>query len=194
MTRGRPREFDETKALEAALDVFWRKGYEGASCEELLSAMEINSGSMYAAFGDKQSLYDKAFELFCQTMLGKGLQILDGPGTPLENVRALVQCWADHMSHPDCKGCFVDNTLIEFGAEKEGVADMARRVAKRMQGLLEEKLAAAREMGELSDSVDPAEMAAFLINTKQGLSVMSRAGAGEKVVRGIVKTALSLLR
>ncbi len=54
MMRGRPRQFDEGEALEAAMGVFWQKGYEGASCEDLLTAMGINSGSMYAAFGDKQ--------------------------------------------------------------------------------------------------------------------------------------------
>ena len=194
MARGRPREFDEKQALEAALDVFWLNGYEGSSCEDLLSAMGINSGSMYAAFGDKRALYDKVFELYCHTMVGNGMRILDGPGTPLENVRTMVECWGEHMSNPDCKGCFIDNTLIEFGTERQGVAEMARGVMKRLQGALEAKLTAARETGELSDSVDPNEMAAFLVNTKQGLSVMSRAGADETSVRGIVKTTLSLLR
>lgn len=176
------------------MGVFWRKGYEGASCEELLSAMGLNSGSMYAAFGDKQALYDKAFDLYCETVFSKGTEVLDGPGTPLENVRAVVQCMGDHMSSPDCKGCFVGNTLIEFGAENKGVAEMARRVMRRFQDALEQKLAAAQELGELSDAANPAELAAFLVNTAQGLNVMARANAGEETVRGIVKTTLAMLR
>ncbi|NOX58388.1 MAG: TetR/AcrR family transcriptional regulator [Planctomycetes bacterium] len=194
MMRGRPRQFDEGEALEAAMGVFWQKGYEGASCEDLLTAMGINSGSMYAAFGDKQSLYDRAFEHFCDTTLGPVLDILNGPGSPLENVRSLVRMWADFMAGPDRKGCFIDNTLIEFGGEKSGVAEMARAVTSRVQRVLEQKLGDAQETGELSDAVKPADMAAFLINTKQGLSVMSRAGAEEAAIRGVVNTTLSFLR
>lgn len=176
------------------MQVFWRKGYEGASCEDLLSAMGLNSGSMYAAFGDKQALYDRAFDLYCDTVFCKGLEILDGPGTPLENVRALMRCMGDHMSSRDCKGCFVGNTLIEFGANNEGVAEMARCAMKRFQDAVEKKLKAARKLGELSSDLHPTDMAAFVINTAQGLNVMSKAGADEKTIRGVVKTALSLLR
>ena len=193
MGRGRPREFDEKQALEAAMEVFWRKGYEGASCEDLLSAMGLNSGSMYAAFGDKQALYDRAFDLYCDTVFCKGLEILDGPGTPLENVRALVQCMGDHMSSGECNGCFVGNTLIEFGDQNKGVAEMARRTMKRMQDAVEKKLKAARRSGELSGDGRPTDLAAFVMNTAQGLNVMSKAGADEKTIRGIVSTTLSLL-
>jgi TetR/AcrR family transcriptional regulator, transcriptional repressor for nem operon len=194
MPRGRPREFDEKRALAAAMGVFWRKGFEGASCDELQAAMGIKSGSMYCAFGDKQSLYDKAFDLYCDTVFQQGMEILDGPGTPLENVRALVQCMGEGMSAGDCKGCFVGNTLIEFAAENEGVAEMARRMMNRLQDALEKKLGAAREIGELGDHVDPEEMAVFLVSTAQGLNVMARAGADEKAIRGVVNTTLSLLR
>jgi len=193
MVRGRPREFDENQALQAALDVFWRKGYEGASCEELLSAMGLNSGSMYAAFGDKQTLYDKAFDLYCDTVFSKGMEILDGAGSPLENVRAVFQHMGDHMASPECKGCFVGNTLIEFAGENKGVAELARRMMQRFQDALEQKLAAARELGELPDSANPTEMAAFLVNTAQGLNVMARAQVGEETVRGIIRTALKIL-
>jgi TetR/AcrR family transcriptional regulator, transcriptional repressor for nem operon len=193
MVRGRPREFDEKQALQAALEVFWRRGYEGATCEELLSAMGINSGSMYAAFGDKRVLYDRAFDLYCETALGRGMKILDGPGTPLENVKALVRCWGEFMSSPGCKGCFIDHTLIEFGNEKKGVAQLARRAMKRMQDAMEQKLVAARDSGEWTGGVGPAEMAAFLVNTKRGLSVMARAGAGKKAIQAVADTTLSLM-
>jgi len=176
------------------MEVFWRKGYEGSSCEDLLSAMGLNSGSMYAAFGGKQALYDRAFDLFCDTVFWKGLEILDGPGTPLENVRALVRCIGEHMSSGDCRGCFVCNTLIEFGAEKKGVAEMARRAMKRFQDAVEKKLKAARKLGELSGDLHPTDVAAFVISMVQGLNVMSKAGANEKTIRGVVNTTLSLLR
>lgn len=175
------------------MQVFWRKGFEGASCEDLLSAMGLNSGSMYAAFGDKQTLYDRAFDLYCDTVFCKGLEILDGPGTPLENVRALVHCMGDHMSSAECKGCFVGNTIIEFAATNKGVAAMARRMMKRLQDAVERNLKVARKLGELQANACTADLAAFIINTAQGLNVMAKAGADEKTIRGVVKTTLSVL-
>ena len=194
MARGRPREFDEKLALEAAMEVFWRKGFEGASCEALLSAMGLNSGSMYAAFGDKQTLYDKAFDLYCETVFSKVLELLEGPGTPLENVRTVFQCMGEQLSSPDRKGCFVGNTLIEFGAENKGVAEMARRMTKRLQDKFEQNLVAAQEFGELPESANPTDLAAFLVNTAQGLNVMAKAHAGKETVQGIVNTTLAMLQ
>jgi len=194
MNRGRPRQFDEQQALAAAMEVFWRRGFEGASCDELLSAMDMNSGSMYAAFGDKQTLFDRAFDLYCETMFKQGIGVLDGPGTPLENVRSLVECWGEFMSQPNCKGCFIQNTLIEFGKNQDGVAKLARQLLKRLQTMLESKLTEAAEAGELSPGADPIALAAFLVNTVSGLNVMARTGADQKTIRGAVDSTLLLLR
>ncbi len=193
MNRGRPRKFDEKKALEAAMQVFWSKGFEGASCDELLAAMGIQCGSMYASFGNKQALYDRAFDLYCETVFARGMAILDGPGTPLENIRKLVQCWGDATSQPDCKGCLVANTVIEFSKNQDGVVQLAREILKRMQNMLEKKLNQAVEAGELREGSNPAALAAFLVNTATGLSVMARAGADRQSIQGTVDSALMLL-
>ncbi|NOY42061.1 MAG: TetR/AcrR family transcriptional regulator [Planctomycetes bacterium] len=193
MNRGRPRQFDEKKALLAAMEVFWSKGFEGASCDELLAAMGIKCGSMYLAFGDKQALYDRAFDLYCETEFLRGMEILDGPGTPLENIRTLVQCWGEHMTQPDSKGCFVSNTVIEFSKQPDGVAQLARQVLKRMQDVLENKLKQAADAGELRDGANPAALAAFLVNTANGLNVMARARADKKSIQGVIDSTLLIL-
>lgn len=179
--------------MDAALAVFMREGYEGASCEMLLEAMGMNSGSMYAAFGGKRGLYDRAFGLYRDRVVDMVVKLLDEPGSPLGNVRRLVGLWADFMSQPGSKGCFVDATLIELGEEKEGVAEAARDAARRLQAKLEEKLTEAKAAGELGPDSDAAALAAFLVNTKQGLSVMARAGASGATIRGITETTLLLL-
>ncbi len=193
MKRGRPRQFDEKQALEAAMEVFWRKGFEGASCDELLAAMGINCGSMYAALGDKQALFDQAFDLYCETRFSRAMEILDGPGTPLENVRSLVSCWGEFMTQPDCKGCFVSNTVIEFSHREDAIAKLAREMLKRMQNMLESKLTQAAEAGELCEGSSPAALAAFLVNLASGLNVMARAKADKESIQGAVDSALLLL-
>ena len=193
MTRGRPKKFDEQTALQAAMEVFWRRGYEAASCDELLEAMGINCGSMYSSFGDKEALFEKAFDLYADTVFSHGVAVLDGPGTPLENVRQLVGLWGQFMSAPECKGCLVENALIEFGKGESKVAARARQLMGQVQEKFREKIAAAVAEGELRDSVNPDEMAAFLVNTVHGLSVMARAGTGKEAIEGVINTTLSVL-
>jgi len=87
----------------------------------------------------------------------------------------------------------VGNTLIEFGANNKGVAEIARRTMKRFQDRIEQELMAAQGLGELSESANPAELAAFLVNTAQGLNVMAKARVGKETVLGIIRTALAML-
>lgn len=191
MTKGRPKEFDEERALHAAMKVFWKRGYDGASCDELLGAMGINAGSMYATFGDKRSLYEKGFDSYCQeNFFGGVLGILNGPGSPLENVRKLVSCWGSM----DRKGCMVFNTLIEFGSESKGVGKQAKKVVARLRQELEEKLTAAKDAGELDKTANPKDLAAFLMNTAQGLNVSAHTGIGKEAIKGVVNTTLAVLR
>jgi TetR/AcrR family transcriptional repressor of nem operon len=190
MTKGRPKEFDEAKALDAAMEVFWKRGYDNASCDELLDAMGINAGSMYATFGNKRALYDKAFDCYCQTKFSGVLDVLNGSGSPLENVRKLVKCWGDMGG----SGCLVMNTLVEFGKESEGVGKLARKVTGRLRQEFEKQLIAAKDAGELGNTANPKELAAFLVNIAQGLSISARAGVGKEAIQGIVNTTLTVLR
>lgn len=194
MNRGRPKKFDEQQALMAAMEVFWKRGYEEASCDELLAAMGINCGSMYATFGDKKALFERAFDLYAQTVFSKSIEILDQPGSPLANVRTLVNGWCDFMSHPDCKGCLIGSAVIHFGRDESAIGERAKRLMSQIQNRLQEKLNEARLRGEWIDQADPGDTAAFLINTAYGLSVMSRAGVGTETLRGVVNTALLLLK
>ncbi len=193
MNRGRPRKFDEHQALQAAMEVFWEKGFDGASCEDLLSAMKINAGSMYAAFGDKQALYEKALDLYCDRVFTGLGDILRQPGSPLEAVRSLIRTVADHMASPESKGCLIGNTIIEFGADLSPLAQMARDRVLELQAALEEKLADAKTQGELRSTSDPRELACFLVNTIQGLNVMARMKASPETIRSIARTTLAAL-
>src|SRR6201992_1639640 len=90
MTRGRPREFDREKALQAAMLVFWRKGFLATSMNDLCEAMEIRSPSLYAAFGSKENLYIQAVERYRSTFEPLLWQVLDGGATARESVEATL--------------------------------------------------------------------------------------------------------
>ena len=173
--------------------VFWRRGYEAASCDELLAAMGINCGSMYSTFGDKRALFEKAFDLYRVEVFSKMAGIINGDGTPIENVRAMVKCWEKAMTESECKGCLVSHTLIEFGDSGDPIAKRAKMLLDQVQAAIEKQLRAAKRAGELREGVTPKDLAAMLVNTAQGLTVMARAGAGKDVFRGIIRSTLALL-
>ena len=84
---GRPREFKEQEALSQAMEVFWHKGYEGTSVQDLLEGMGINRGSMYDTFGDKRTLFLKAVEYYRSHVVSRLVAKLAVPGSPLGNIR-----------------------------------------------------------------------------------------------------------
>lgn len=175
------------------MTVFWRDGYEGSSCDQLLQAMGINCGSMYAAFGDKHSLYSKSLELYADQRVSKIEEVLQAPGSPLGNLREFWKIAEAMATNKDFCGCLITNTLIEFGDEPSEIGDQARRIVKQIQSQFEKCLSAAKEQGELKESADPTALAAFMVSSLQGLAVMGRMGADPKMVRGSIATILGVL-
>ena len=190
---GRPRKFDEHKALTAAMEVFWRQGYESTSCDDLLSAMGINSGSMYSVFGDKRSLFEKAFDLYEQTVVMRAFVLLNRKDSPLENVRELLSLLGQLAADGNCRGCLVGNTVVERFQEDDPFGNRARKILEDMRLLIEKNLRAAKRSGKLEKDKNPKDLAAFLINTAQGLAILSRSGADKNTIDGVVRTALEVI-
>ncbi|QDT69860.1 HTH-type transcriptional repressor ComR [Planctomycetes bacterium MalM25] len=194
MPRGRPRQFDLKQALEAAMLVFWSEGYEGASCDRLLDAMDINSGSMYSAFGDKKALYSQALDHYAEAVLGGVEATVNAPGSPLAAIKKFLRNAENFAKQEDCKGCLITNTLIEFGGgEDDELAEKARAIMTHMIRVFEKRLKEAKSLGELDESADPKALASFLVSSVQGLSVLGRSGVDASVIRHTVRTIVAVL-
>src|SRR4051812_35629176 len=114
---GRPRQFDEERALERALDVFWRRGYVNTSIQDLVDAMEINRGSLYASFGDKQAVFMRALETYRGRWGRLIAEQLQGSSSPRAALVGLLeemarQITGDHLG----RGCLLINSAFEFDA------------------------------------------------------------------------------
>ena len=190
---GRPRQFDERKALTAAMEVFWQQGYESTSCDDLLSAMGINCGSMYSVFGDKRALFEKSFELYEQTVVKRAFDLLNSEGSPLKKVRELVKLWGKFSADGNCRGCMIGNTVVERFDKADSLGKRARRIIEEMQKLIEKNLRSAKRLGELTKDSNPKDLASFLINTAQGLVILSRSGAEKSTIDGVVRTTLEVI-
>ena len=187
---GRPRSFDKQKALDAALQVFWRKGYEGASLADLTSAMGIEKPSMYAAFGDKEQLFRQVLDHYEKGPAKMMYAALQEP-TARRLIERLLRESADAGSDPHHpRGCL----FVQGALACSGEADCIRTelISRRAAGeaALRKRLQRAKREGDLPKKSDPAGLARYIMAVLHGMSVRSSAGATRKELRGIAETAL----
>lgn len=191
----RSKEFDPAEALDKAMHVFWHKGYEATSMEDLLTAMDINRGSLYATFGNKRELFLKAMDLYCtEGSVGTRISILSQPGPALPLVRKFVESMIDFaLSDPERRGCLIANTAMELAPHQ---ADIGKKVAGRLTHLEDafyKLLLRAKQEGDLAKEKDPRTLARVLVTMMQGTIVMIKAGTQADTVRQTTKAALSIL-
>ena len=189
---GRPREFDEEKALENAMNVFWEKGYERSSVSDLLTAMGINRGSMYAVFGDKEALFDAAIERYRKNLLEPFLSVLDKPGTAINNIADLFDMIAMAQSEASI-GCMMCNNLIERANCCEKSLKAAQKFLQTVEEQFQATLQRAKTQGELNKDADIQAIASFLVNNLQGMSVMSKAKLPRQAFDNVSKMIRSFL-
>jgi TetR/AcrR family transcriptional repressor of nem operon len=193
MPAGRPRKFDRSEALEAAIGVFWDRGYEGASVQDLLDAMGINRGSMYNSFGDKETLFVQAVEHYCTRSRESISAILKRPGSALDNVREVVRSRGVAAASGPVRGCLVTNTAVEMAPHVSAVSDTLTYHFSRLELMIRNALERAVDSGELSHLADTRALARFLVAVDQGLMVFTRAGAVADSVNDVVRVAQAAL-
>ena len=190
----RPKEFDPEQALDRAMELFWHKGYEATSIEDLVTHMDINRGSLYETFGDKQKLFLACMDRYCNGMAASRLSMLDQPGPALDTIRRFIRGKLQMaLADPTRKGCLIANTAMELAPHDKEIGE---RVASALGGLEEayyKVLIRAKKHGELRKDHDPRALARYLTTIMQGMIVMYKAGTPAEALRDIVETGLSVL-
>ena len=187
---GRPKEFDPDEALGAALDVFWRKGFDGASLTDLTEAMRITRPSLYAEFGNKEQLFRKALEQYQATCLAFSDRALGEATARLVAERMLFGA-ADAQTdgvHP--AGCLATNGMVACSDAAGSIRREVLLIRDRKHAALRERLDRARHEGDLPDEADPEALAGFLEAVIQGMAVMAATGASRETLYGVVRTSL----
>lgn len=191
MALGRPRAFDMERALDRALEVFWRKGYEGATLCDLTAAMGINPPSLYAAFGNKEGLFRRALDRYETLHEAFWNDALAAP-TAYEAIARLLESTAislgDKRNPP---GCLMVQGALCGGEECDAVKQelTARRDAS--VALIRERLRRAKREGDLPDDADPAGLARFVATVIHGMAVQAAGGASRKELERVAATAMT---
>ena len=188
--RGRPREFDAGEALDRALEVFWRKGYEGTSISDLADAMRLNRPSIYAAFGNKEELFRKVLDRYAEGPASSVRKALEAPTArqAVEHVLRAAASVPAHRRRP--RGCL----LVQGALACSDAAEAVRRelISRRADGETEvrKRLDRAKAEGDLPRSSDPAALARYVVTVAHGMAVEAASGASRQQLLQVVKTAM----
>jgi AcrR family transcriptional regulator len=190
MAMGRPREFDVDKALDLALQVFWRKGYEGASMADLTETMGITKPSLYSAFGNKEELFRKALDRYVDGP-GGYFQVALAKPTARAVVEHLLYESANAVTDPNHPpGCLAVQGALSCGDAAESIKqELVSRRAKGEQDLRQRFERAIAE-GDLPEGSDAADLAAYLSAILQGMAVQAAGGTTRAQLRKIAEMAL----
>lgn len=189
----RTREFDTEAALERAMEVFRARGYEAATTRELAAAMGIGAGSLYAAFGNKESLYVAALQLHREQAAALTERHLSATADPREIIGFLLrQACLRSAPAPIGPDCLLTTAAIERAGRDPRVDRLMRDATAALEESFVEMLRAARERGQLAPESDVVALARFLITTMQGLRVMAR--TDPDALESVVEVAVSCLR
>ncbi|WP_380283163.1 TetR/AcrR family transcriptional regulator [Kitasatospora purpeofusca] len=193
----RTKEFDPDAALQSALELFWRRGYEATSMADLVEHLGIARASVYATFGSKRELYLRALERYGCQQQPVLLAELSQPGPVLPAVRALVLRFARESAADGegglRRGCFVTNTAVELAPHDPDAARRVEANLAHLETVLTAALVRARAQGELPEGRDPQALARMLVVLFQGMRVIGKAGDGSARLRDAADQALALL-
>jgi TetR/AcrR family transcriptional regulator, transcriptional repressor for nem operon len=191
----RNKAFQEDNALEKAMHVFWKKGYNATSMEDLVTAMGINRASLYDTFGDKKQLYMAALRQFQSDSQSQNSKILTQKSlSPKAQLTAILENQLEQsLQDAEQKGCMIANATAEMALLDNEVCQFVTQNKCAVEALFEKLIEDGQAKGEFYPQITPQYGAAFLVNFLNGMRVVSKTKPDEQTMRESLALALSVL-
>ncbi|TKR54286.1 TetR/AcrR family transcriptional regulator [Allopusillimonas ginsengisoli] len=191
---GRPREFDETEVLAAAVDCFWERGYEATSIRELADKMGLTGASLYNAFGDKRTLYRRALTYYIETTFADRVHRLEGKLPPLQAISAFFsEIIARSLDDRQRRGCMLVNSALEVAPHDPEFREIVTEVLGHIEAFFCRCVQAGQQDGTITTSQSAADLGRLLLGVHVGLRVIARTRPERTLLEGMVRPALALL-
>lgn len=189
----RPREFDEKAVLDAAVECFWRRGYEATSVRDLIEKTGITGASLYNAFGDKRALFIKALDRYVEDSVADRIRHCETL-PPREGIEAFFSdILKRSLEDPERKGCMLVNTALEAAPHDEAFRDNVAAVLIRIEMFFLSRIEAGQADATIASPLSAEDLAAHLLSVLMGLRVLARVRPEPALLRGIVASALGTL-
>ncbi|MEW5676033.1 TetR/AcrR family transcriptional regulator [Flavobacterium enshiense] len=191
---GRPKIFDEQEVIAKASNIFWEKGYEAASSEELLKAMGIGKGSFYLFFkGGKKELYEKSLKQYANNLLSSIRKDISESDNPIEYLKKFFFQLADTTNIHKAKGCFMGNALVEMATKDEYTKQLVAGLLNELEIIFINTVEKAKEDNLLMTNKSSKLIGSHLLNLWNGLNVTRRMDADDASLEALIKFNLEIL-
>ncbi|PRT00490.1 TetR/AcrR family transcriptional regulator [Bacillus wiedmannii] len=191
----RLREFDEEKALDAAMQLFWEKGYAATSLSELTAKMEIQKPSLYSAFGDKEGLFEAALRRYTNLHAANIRIKLQNEQSVKEAIRTFFENMVEEeYKKAFSKGCFCINTMVELAPHNEKFEVLTREHQMYLAVVFQELITKGIQSGELQSDLNAKAVAQTLVTSLIGLTVLMKSRPERSVIDNSVSIIVSLVK
>ncbi len=191
----RTKEFDEEAVLNKAMNLFWHKGYNGTSAQDLVEGLGISRSSLYDTFGDKRNLFIKALNQYKKQMSGGLIEMIDQSTDMEQTIKKIFQlATTESLQDKLSKGCFMVNSSVELAPHDKEIAGMIGSNTVEVEDALYRAIKKGQANGQFNTQFSARTLARFLFNNISGIRVAAKSGADKKVYDDIVKVILSVLK
>jgi TetR/AcrR family transcriptional repressor of nem operon len=191
----RPLEFNPDEALNQALDIFWKKGYDATSLSDLLDAMKLSKSSFYQSFGNKHQLYEQCLQHYRYSISRNMLRDLETAPSALSFIKKLFSSIAKDVSEDKGRcGCMIMNSASAKAPFDEKIGDIVHDGAKQFEDIFYKAVKRAQAKGDIPKDKNPKTLARFLVSSRSGLLAMAKAGASKEELKDIITVTLSVLK
>jgi TetR/AcrR family transcriptional repressor of nem operon len=190
----RTKDFDENEVLTKAIQLFWHKGYNGTSMQDLVDGLGISRSSLYDTYSDKHTLFVKALESYQNSGAAKIRDIIDHSVSAKETVQKLLEFATNELlGDKQQKGCFMVNAEVEVAPHDAEVNDLVCKNDQQMEDAFYQVIQKGKESGEIKNQQDTRALARFIFNAVKGMRVTAKSTTNKTVFDDIIRLTVSAL-
>ena len=186
--------FDQAKIIDKAQDLYWQKGYEATSIQDLVQHLEISRSSLYNTFDDKHTLFLRALSNYQEAGIAELHRLVTVYGYGKATIERIFEAALQRVLNDEiCKGCFLTNSMVELAKDDTQVAELIMAYQLEMEEVLHQSILAAQDAGEIEEVANPLALARHLDSVLVGLNAIAKTRPDPQVLKDIVAVALSML-
>jgi len=190
----RTKDFDENEVLAKAIQIFWHKGYNGTSMQDLVDGLGISRSSLYDTYTDKHTLFVKALETYQTSGSSKVQKIVNSEGAAKDIIKKLLEFVTDELlGDKDQKGCFMVNAEVEVAPHDAEINNLVCKNDQQMEDAFYQVIKRGKESGEIKSSQDARALSRFFFNTVKGIRVTAKSTTDKSVFDDIIKLTVAVL-
>jgi len=190
----RTKDFDENEVLTKAIQLFWHKGYNGTSMQDLVDGLGISRSSLYDTYTDKHTLFIKALESYQNSGADKIQEISENSGSAKETIKKLLEFVADELlNDKQQKGCFMVNAEVEVAPHDTEVNSLVCKNDQQMEDVFFQVIKKGQDSREIKNEQDARALARFIFNAVKGIRVTAKSTTDKSVFDDIIKLTVSAL-